>query len=92
MVRNFEVIKLITHHNRGLFIFVRHLGTDHNFQVAEGSIFGGLPIYNYQEMQPIHDKNKNPQPDIFVFRPLAIEQYFDKRFKEGMKITLTTPD
>lgn len=92
MVRNFEVIKVVVHHNRGLFIFARHLGSDHDFEVAEGSIFGDLPVHTYLEMQPIHDKNDNPQPDIFVFRPATVERLFDNQFKEGQRITLTIPD
>jgi hypothetical protein len=81
MVRNFEVIKVIVHHNRGLVIFARHLGSDHDFKVPEGSIFGDLPVYSYPEALPIHDKNHNSQPDIFVFRPVAVERLFDKQFK-----------
>jgi len=92
MIRDFDVIKVAIHHNRGLFIFARHLGSDHDFEVPEGSIFGDLPIFTYLEMQPFPDKDGNLQPDIFVFRPLEIERLFDKQFKEGQKVTLNTPD
>jgi hypothetical protein len=80
------------HHNRGLIIFARHLGSDHDFEVPDGSIFGDLPIYHYLDMPPIHDKNDIPQPDIFVFRPWKMERLFDKQFKEGDKVLLITPD
>jgi hypothetical protein len=92
MVRTFEVIKVVIHHNRGLFIFARHLGLEHDFAIPDGSVFGDLPIVNYTEMQPLHDKNDEPRPDIFIFRPLPIERLFDKQFKEGQRITLTIPD
>jgi hypothetical protein len=88
MNREFEVIKVVIHHNRGLFVFARHLGTNHDFQVPEGSILGDLPIYNYDEMKSLKDE----RPDIFVFRPIAIERMFDQQFKEGEKVTLTTLD
>ena len=92
MTRDFEVIKVIIHHNRGLFIYARHLGSNHDFQVPEGSMLGDLPIYNYIEMQPISDKSGNLPPGIFVFRPVTIDRMFDKQFKEGQKVTLNTLD
>lgn len=45
MVRDFEIIMLVRHHNRGLFIFARHIGLNHDFCVEEGALFGGVAIY-----------------------------------------------
>jgi hypothetical protein len=89
MTREFEVIKTVIHHNRGLLVFARHLGSDHNFTVEEGSLFGNIPIYHYQEIK-IHDKAGYLQPDIFAFRPLLMEHFFYKEFEEGQQVTLIT--
>jgi ribosomal protein L30E len=80
MIREFEIIKLIRHHNRGLFIFARHTGANHNFCVDRGSLFGGVPIYNYAEIR--YDNG------IFVFRPFKIEDYFTTIFNEGQTVQL----
>ncbi len=92
MIRNFEIIKTIIHHNRGLIIFAKHLGLKHDFVVAEGSLFGEMPIYEYRDMQTILDNNENPKQEIFVFRPCNMDQLFDKRFVQGQKVTLQTLD
>ena len=92
MRRDFEVIKVIIHHNRGLFVFARHLGSKHDFQVPEGSMLGNLPVYNCDEMRSTKDENENLPPGIFVFRPVAVERMFDKQFKEGQIVTLFTLD
>lgn len=92
MRRDFEVIKVIIHHNRGLFVFARHLGSEHDFRVPEGSILGNLPVYNYDEMKSTKDESENLLPGIFVFRPVAVERMFDKQFKEGQIVTLLTLD
>jgi len=43
-------------------------------------------------IQPALEKDEDLRPDIFVFRPVAIEQLFGKRFKEGQLVTLNSPD
>ena len=91
MIREFEVIMIKIHHNRGLLVFARHLGPNHNFSVTEGSLFGDLPIYHDQNFQP-KDEDDNPRQDIFVFRPTQIERIFDRQFKEGQRVTLNIPD
>lgn len=90
MRRDFEVIKVIIHHNLGLFVFARHLGSQHDFQVPEGSMLGNLPVYNYGEMRYSKDEGENLPPGIFVFRPMEVERMFDKQFKEGQIVTLFT--
>lgn len=84
MIRQFEIFHLKTHHNRGLFIFARHLGDDHNFIVPDGSHLGDLPISHYTGI--------SIDRDVFVFRPLNIEHLFDKRFNEGQVVELYIND
>lgn len=80
MVRSFEIIQTRIHHNRGLFIFARHLGEDHRFEVPEGSVLRDLRVYHYEVFQP---------PDgVFVFRPLDMERLFDDSFKGGEVVEL----
>ena len=85
MIRNFEIIKITISHNRGLFVFAKHLGLKHDFVVADGSLFGEMPIIEYREMQPILDKDENPMPEVFVFRPYKEEHLFDRRFSKGKR-------
>lgn len=92
MVQEFEIVKVVIHHNRGLVLFARHLGPNNDFTVSDGSMLRDLRIYNYNDIQPIHDENGNPQTDIFVFRPFDLERLFDKSFKVGDRVTLTTLD
>ncbi len=92
MVRDFEIIKVIIHHNRGLVLFARHLGPDNNFTVPEGSLLKDLEVYNYKDIQPIRDQNGDPRTDIFVFRPFGMERLFDESFKEGKRVALIIPD
>lgn len=87
MIRDFEIFHIIIHHNRGLFIFARHLASDHDFNIPEGSLFGDLPIVNYtNRFADINDESLSP--DEFVFRPLNIEQYFYREFNIGQKVAL----
>lgn len=92
MVRKFEIIKVIIHHNRGLVLFAKHLGSENDCTVSEGSVLRDLRVYNYTDIQPLHDANGEPRPYIFCFRPFDMERFFDKSFKEGDRVTLTTPD
>jgi hypothetical protein len=92
MEREFEIIKVIIHHNRGLAIFAKHLGSNHNFSIADGSKLRDMPIYHYTDMYPIHDADGNQKPDIFVFRPFDMENLFNHSFKEGDRVTLFTSE
>lgn len=90
MTYEFEVIKVKWHHNRGDFIFARHIGDKHDFDVPEGSLFGDVPISNYVEMCPLHNEDGIPQFDIFVFQPISLKRLADNHFKEGQLIKLIT--
>ena len=59
MVRQFEIILIRYHHNRGAFFFARHLGEQHDFIVEEGSLFGNIPVYQDTNFKPT---NENEQP------------------------------
>ena len=83
---DFEIMKLFDHHNRGQFIFARHKGIDHSFEVTEGATFGGIPVYHYTEMPRMLDENQQPRLDVFVFRPLS--RFPSGYFKEGQIATL----
>jgi hypothetical protein len=93
MVREFEVVKVFSHHNRGQFIFAKHLGNNHDFEVPNGSVFGNIPIYHYVEIKSILDENGNPpRAEIFVFRPTSLKWFPEGHFKEGQKVNLTIFD
>jgi hypothetical protein len=68
MVQDFEIIKTVVHHNRGLFIFARHLGENHNFEVASGSLLGDLPVYHYKDISPFTDDAGEQRKDIFCIQ------------------------
>jgi hypothetical protein len=87
MLRDFEIFHLNIHHNRGLIIFARHLGIDHNFNVPDGSLLGDLPILNYTETIST-SISETLSPDVFVFRPLNVEHLFYREFSIGQKISL----
>jgi hypothetical protein len=91
MVLEFEIIHINIHHNRGLFIFARRLGENHEIEVPEGAMLRDLPVYHYKEIQP-KDENGNPRKDIFVFQPMNVERLFDKSFKVGDVVTLVLPE
>ena len=77
------------HHNRGDFIFARHLGNGNDLDIPEGSVFGDIPIYNYTAiMGPLHDVQGNPRLDIFVFRPVSMEWLDKNHFTEGQQVNL----
>ncbi len=88
MTYEFEVIEVKWHHNRGNFIFARHLGNRNDFNIPEGCLFGDIPIYNYTEMRPLHDEHGVPQFDIFVFRPLSMKWLANNHFVEGQQVKL----
>ena len=88
----FEIMKVFDHHNRGQFIFARQLNPGKDFEVKEGSILGGVPIYHYLEMPRMLDENGLPRLDVFVFRPLSLKKLPVDYFKEGQVIELVSPD
>lgn len=90
MTYEFEVIKVKWHHNRGNFIFVRHLGDKHDFDIPDGSLLGDVPIYNYTKMRPITDEDGVQHFDIFVFQPVSMKRLADNHFTEGQRVKLTT--
>ena len=92
MVHEFEIMKVVDHHNRGQFIFARKVKAGQNFEIKEGSLLGGIPIYHYLEMPRMLGENGQPRLDIFVFRPLALERISSDFFQEGQLIELIIPD
>ncbi len=90
MIQNFEVLKVFNHHNRGQFIFARHLGDKQNFEVREGSMLEGTAVYHYLDMPKTMDENDQIRLDVFVFRPLSI--FPGDLFKEGQLVKLVIPD
>lgn len=89
MVQEFEIMKVFDHHNRGQFIFARQINIGHDFEVKEGSLLGGIPIYHYLDMPRMLDKNDQPRFDVFVFRPL---NRFPDYFLESQIIELVVPE
>ena len=89
MVQEFEFIKVVIPHNRGLILFARHLGQDNDFLIYEGSMLRDLPVY--KDSHSVHDENGNIRTDIFIFRPSDMDRLFDKSFREGERVMLTIP-
>jgi len=92
MLLEFEIVKIFFHHNRGHFIFVKYLGENDDFEVANGAVFGDIPIYHYKELQPIVENEDKSQTKYFVFRPTSLKWFPEGHFKVGQHVTLATPD
>jgi len=90
MALAFEIMRVSYHHNRGQFIFARQLKIGVDFEVKDGAILGGVPIYHYVEMQRLLDENKGQRLDVFVFRPLKPSQKAD--FVQGQLVELVLPN
>jgi len=90
MTYAFEIITVKWHHNRGYFIFARHLGDKHDFDVPDGSLFEDVPIYNYAEMRPLTGEDGVSHYDIFVFRPVSMSRLAENHFTERQRVKLTT--
>lgn len=90
MAFTFEVLRVSYLHNRGQFIFVRLLDGGLDFEVEDGALFGGIPIYNYVEMPRLLDENNEPRLDVFVFRPLKPMQ--EGHFVQGQRVELLLPN
>lgn len=89
MKYEFEIIGVKWQHNRGDFIFARHLGNSHDFEISDGSVFGDIPVYHYKEMYPLRDSNGEPKRDIFVFRPTSMTWLKKNHFVVGQHVNLT---
>ena len=90
MTYKFEIVHINIHHNRGLFIFARHLGNDHKFQIPDRSLLGDLFVDCYI---PLQNKLQNEgKLDMFVFIPSRIEDIFDSRFHVGQQVVLSIPE
>lgn len=92
MTHEFEIIKVIWHHNRGDFIFARHLGDTHDLEIPDGSLFGDVPIYHYIKMRSLKDENGALQPDIFVLKPMSMKWLVENHFIKGQRVKLITRD
>jgi hypothetical protein len=90
MVQEFEIMKVLDHHNRGQFIFARQVIIGNDIEVKEGSLLGGVPIYHYLDIPRMLDENDQPQLDVFVFRPL--DRFPADYFREGQLVKLVVPE
>jgi hypothetical protein len=90
MVIDFEIIETFFLHDKGQFIIARILDSEINFEMKNGAIFGGIPIYPYVDMPRSLDENKKPRLDVFVFKPLIPTQKCD--FVKGQTVELVIPD
>ena len=91
MIHQFQITYLRNHHNRGQFIFARQLHFDQPITVQEGALLHRISVYHYEAMYPLSDRHGQPQPDIYVFRPV-LERYPDGHFQEGQLVELVNPD
>jgi hypothetical protein len=91
MIILFEIIYLVDHHNRGHFIFARHLQVDQPLLMREGATLHGFPVYHYTAMYPMSDRDGNPRLDIYVFRCDPF-RYPDGHFHVGQIVELSHPD
>lgn len=87
MIITFEIIKLINHHNRGQFIFVRQLKMTEPLNIHDGALLNGFPICHYTEMYPF-SREGSVGFDIYVFRPIALNGYPKGFFQEGQIVEL----
>jgi hypothetical protein len=86
IAEEFEIIKTKWHHNRGDFIFARHLGINHDLEINDGSMLGDIPIYDYIEMRSM--LKADGQVDIFVFRPISLNRLPEGHFLAGQRVKL----
>ena len=91
MIREFEIIKLFDHHNRGQFIVTRQLHFKETIEVKEGALLNDIPVYHYLEMYPISNEQGETQFDIYIFRPI-VERFPKGYFQVGQIVELVTPD
>ncbi len=89
MVIEFIILKLFDHHNRGQFIVACQLNFKEPLVIKEDSLLNGIPIYHYLEMYPFSKEEKDPQFDIYVFRPTELKGYPKEFFQEGQVVELS---
>jgi hypothetical protein len=92
MIRKFEIIKLINHHNRGQFIFARHIGDNNKIIIREVSELAGIPIYHYLEMSKNANEHSQLPLDVFLFRPIELGSFPTDYFIEGQLVELFESD
>jgi hypothetical protein len=92
MTIEFEIIKLSDHHNRGQFIFARHLNFKEPVSIKGGALLNGIPVYHYLEMYPFSKEQGEPQFDVYVFRTTELKGYPKDFFQEGQIAELIFPD
>ena len=92
MIQEFEIMKVLDHHNRGQFIFARQVNVGQDFHIKEGSLLGDIPIYHYIDTPRMLDENGQPQLDVYVFRPLSLIKFPDNHFQEGQLVNLVVPE
>lgn len=85
---DFEVLKVVWHHNRGNFIFAKHLGNSHDFDIPDGAVLGDVPVYSYEPLRGVKDKNGVSRPEMFVFQPISLKWLADNHFTEGQQVKL----
>ncbi|MBK6827226.1 MAG: hypothetical protein IPG86_10235 [Chitinophagaceae bacterium] len=90
MIQEFEIMQVFNHHNRGQFIFARQIKAGQDFDIKEGSLLGGVPIYQYLDMPRILDDNGQPRLDVFVFKPLI--NLPTANFQVGQIVELILPE
>ncbi|MDN3580503.1 hypothetical protein [Mucilaginibacter flavus] len=88
----FEVVNIYWLHNRGDFIFARLIRGQSDFELKEGALFGGIPVYHYTDIPRMLDENGNPRFDIFIFKPLSLERLPFDFFVAGQQVKLVLPD
>ncbi|MCG2612975.1 hypothetical protein LZZ85_01745 [Terrimonas sp. NA20] len=84
----FRILKVICHHNRGVFIFTQLLDEDTTILVKEGSLLKGMSVYHYESLYPYKDDNGSPLLDVFVFRPTDWKMLTCTLFTEGEIVEL----
>lgn len=88
MSPRFEIIKVVSHHNRRLFIFARQLDFKEQLKIKKGSLLKGIPVYHYLEMYPLHKEDPEPRFDIYVFRPMDFTLFKNESFDVGEEVEL----
>jgi len=86
MTFKFEILHVSSFHNRGQFIFARLLNEGLDFEVKDGAVFGGVPVYNDVDMPRMLDDNNELRLDVFVFRPLKPMK--EDTFIQGQQVEL----
>jgi len=88
MTYEFEIKKVIWHHNRGDFIFARHLGQAHDLDIPGDALLEDVPVYHYAAMRAIKDEEGMLPTDLFCFRPISLKRLDPLRFTSGQRVKL----